>query len=206
MGSECVWIGIGVPVPEKSALHENLAAMSDFLATRFGDGVGSDVFHLNLYDLAVPKENLKTIIDLLSERVGGKQRFTTKVEGVGSFPFGAIWLGLEMNPKLFDLHTLIVQNISPLRGGCIEKSYLEDNRTYTQNQKEMLARYGNPFMLGEFRPHITIGFIGKTQMIGSFVRDCGKLLTENEFLVDAINVVTNSENGKYKELKKIRLI
>jgi len=204
MSSQCVWIGVGVAIDESNVLYENLVAMRDFLSLNYNNTL-KDEFHLNLYDVAVPEENLDMTVEIVSKIAGGQKKMKIGIRSVDYFPFGPIVIRLEKDKELLSLHADIVAAINPLRGTCVEPGYLEEKRKYTEQQKEMLARYGNPFVFGEFNPHITVGFIKQPDRLENAKEAVKPFLTQTEFMVDNLNLVREVVGG-YRELHRIQLV
>lgn len=200
MSSQCVWIGIGVAIDKRNPLYEDLATMRNVLDTKFGNTM-RDVFHLNLYDLAVSESALGRIEKVIEEIGNSTKSFNVAIESIGSFPFGPILINLERSQNLFAFHERVVCEVNPLRGECIEPAYLEEKRKYTKQQREMLVRYGNPFVLGGFKPHITVGFIKQIEKLEAAKDAMKGLFAQREFAIDNLNIVRDNS----RELKRIEL-
>src|SRR5262249_17999723 len=156
----CSWIGIGIELPHLLS-EQSIKINKEILAINPDsyEFSPSNRPHLNLYDLDVPESKISEIIISLGDVLKDKASFEVKILNINYFQFGAIFLELERHPALLDLHSAIVLAVAPYRGNCMCKDYLQPWRKYTQEQEKLLNAYGNPFVLNEFHPHISLGFI-----------------------------------------------
>lgn len=200
---KCVWIGIGADIGKDSALYPDLLRMRETLDKKYGNASKAK-FHLNVYDLAVPEENIDRITESLFHITAGLGKIAVPITGVTYFPFGAVFIQLGKDPHLLALHESVVEAVCPLRGDCVEPTYTESKRQYSERQKAMLAKYGNPFVLAEFNPHITVGFARDTLKLESAKEELQGFLTQGELQVDNLNIVTEGLS-KYHELQRFEL-
>ena len=196
---ECIWIGIGFDILKKSELYYDIIEVNKILVKKYGSktDLNKNYPHLNLYDLSIPKENLKEIILKIKTILINQKSFIIKIKKVNYFPFGIVFLEIEQNKELEKLHKKIVREVSKLNGKCIDKDYLAPHRTYTKKQKELLIRYGNPFVLDQFKPHITIGFVNNQKdILINICRELNTYIKSNKFQVDCIQVVSGEKHKK----------
>jgi hypothetical protein len=111
---------------------------------------------------------------------------------------------VQKSKQLELLHKNIVKEIVALKGECIDKDYLSPNRKYTKRQKELLMKYGNPFVLDQFQPHITIGNIFDKNQLKNICKELNLQLKYQEFEIESIHITV--ENNGLKTTKKIKLI
>lgn len=152
--------------------------------------------HLNLYDLDVPERNISEITPALNNVLSNMRSFEVKILKIGYFNFGAIFLEVEKHPLLINLHNVVVETVYKYNGNCVCKDYLQPWRKYTHEQAEMLEKYGNPFVLKEFQPHISVGFIkAPEEILKTHVEVLNKLLSMNSFKIEKISLVDDAEKG-----------
>jgi len=157
----CIWIGIGTNLKD-GPLCDSIKDANNLLVKEYNAKsgfAGSEYPHLNLYDLGVPTDSIDSISKILKEIVADQGSFTLKTGAINYFPFGLFYLEVEENAELINLQKKIVERIVTLKGACIYKDYLAPHRKYSEAQKDSLMKYGNPHVLDQFRPHITIGFV-----------------------------------------------
>ncbi len=200
---DCIWIGIGIDLPKQSNVYRDVVKFNKQLVKNYG--IKKDFYpHLNIYDLSVPKDNLKAIIKKLKAFVSAQKSFKIKIGKINSFSFGIIFLEVNKSKQLELLHKNIVKEVAVLKGECIDKDYLSPNRKYTKRQKELLIAYGNPFVFDQFQPHITIGNIFDKNQLKSICKELNSQLKFQEFVIDSIHITI--ENNGSKTTKKIKLI
>ncbi len=196
----CIWIGIGVDVLEGSGLYGRIIEMNCLLVEKYGaekNFAGSEHPHLNLYDLSVPKENVELITESIKSISEEQRSFTVKIRGINYFHFGLVFLEVEKNDTLGKLHGKIVEDVVKLKGDCIVNDYLAPHRKYNAKQKELLMQYGNPHILDQFQPHITIGHIrNQENKLKAIQEELNKLITVTEFKIDNVHIVAENEKSK----------
>ena len=86
-----VWIGIGINFFQNTTEYSNFQKVNNFLVDKFGSkyvfNPVTNQPHLNLYDIDVPRENLKSIekeLDIISKQFSV---FVVNTKGVNYFPF-----------------------------------------------------------------------------------------------------------------------
>lgn len=206
--SKCAWIGIGVELSNNNSLNKECLEISNRIreinppSTTF---TKSNRPHLNLYDLDVPEENIYLISNKLNSVLKDFTSFTVKVNNIGYFVFGTVFIQLEKNPLLIELQKMVIECISPFKGQCVCQDYLQPWRKYSQGQREMLTKYGNPFVLNEYNPHITVGFIKTSK--DELAKEAEKLrgYIKTDFLtVDNVTVVESKEK-EYHIVNSVKL-
>jgi len=203
---KCVWIGIGSDVQKESNLYAECININKLLSERYGNSVRfSEVEapHLNFYDLDVPKNNLNEIVLEISKIASDTRRFNLQIKTINYFPFGLFFIDLENIPALSNLHKNIVKTASPLKENCICEDYLQPHRKYNSIQKSMLKLHGNPHVLSQFMPHITLGLV-RNQNLQSIQKEIKPILTETMLKVNNIHVVVE-ENEKRKVIANFDL-
>lgn len=203
----CIWIGIGIDVPED--IQRIVVRMNDLLADKYG---ANKYFsenkhpHLNLYDLNVPRKNLELIVDKVRKISESQEKFEVEIEKVNYFPFGVFFLGIRMNNILNGLHKRMVEEVVQLKDECINEDYLAPHRQYSEKQKESLMQYGNPHVLDQFQPHITIGHVSNQHSkIDAIYKELNDFVLMTKFKIERVHIVTDGEKNN-KTLGKFDLI
>lgn len=207
--SKCVWIGIGVELTNSQSIYSDCILINKYL---FNKKITSSHYskdeppHLNLYDLDIKTNNFSQSKIILKNILKDRKSFYVKVKSIEYFPFGLFFIELEKNHELIQLHELVVKNISELKGNCVNPSYLEPHRSYNSEQKLMLNSFGNPHVLQQFRPHITLGFItDKKADLDAVKKKLNGMLKTDKIKVDKITLVTENNAGR-KILEVVELI
>ena len=199
-GSKCVWIGIGANIQKESNLYTECILMNKLLSEKYGNLIcfsesKMELPHLNFYDLNVPQKNLDEILLRISNLVLEIRSFDVKVKSIDYFPFGLFFLKIENIPALLNLHKLIVKTVSPLKGNCMCEDYLQSHRKYNSTQKSMLKLYGNPHVLSQFMPHVTLG-LTQEKNLQSIQKEMGPILTECVLKVKNIHIIVEMDRNK----------
>ena len=196
----CIWIGIGTDVKKESSLYRTLKAANTQLVKEHkgkDSFAGSDYPHLNFYDLSVPRENLNIITRKINEIAVDQKSFVLKIGKVNYFPFGLFFLEIERNEVLSHFHKKIVEEISQLKGDCIDKDYVSPHRKYTEEQRKSLIKYGNPHVLDQFQPHITIGLINdQKDKLTKISEELNSMFQLEEFHIDNIHITIGDEKKR----------
>ena len=197
MQYNCSWIGIGVELPPllTQQCGSVNAAISQInpASHKFSD---TNRPHLNLYDLDVPESNISEITSALINALKDIPSFEVKIKNISYFHFGAVFFEIEKHPSLLDLHNTVVSTVYKYRGSCLCKDYLQPWRKYTQEQEGMLKEFGNPFVMNEFHPHISLGFIKASEgVLKNYVEDLRKIISITSFRVEKLSLVGDVKNG-----------
>jgi len=199
---KCVWIGIGIDVGN-TPIYNSLKKMNKWLISRHKNLLPFTINnrpHINLYDLSIPEKNINSVIKEIQKIVLHQKKFSISTDQPTHFLFGTFFLKLLLNKGLFGLHSDIVKKIVGLRGNCIDEDYLTLWKKYSKQEKMLLVKYGNPHVLKNFFPHITLGFI-KDLKEGEMLKIDGELqkfIKRTEIVIDNVYVVVG--NGKKKKI------
>jgi 2'-5' RNA ligase len=198
VAEKCVWIGIGTNIKKEDNLYIECKAINNLLTKKYGNLIlfsKTNEPHLNLYDLDIPKKNLKQIKDIIQKIASNYDSFELKIKSVNYFPFGLFFIEIENDKILQELHEKIVKEVSQLKGDCICEDYLKPQRNYDSEQKDMLQCYGNPHVLKQFKPHITLG-LAKGKNLDLIRLEIEKLLKSRTFLIDNFHIVVEENKNK----------
>lgn len=191
----CIWIGIGVDIKKDSSFEQEIIKIQNVISSKYKSVFYPEKHpHLNLFDLDIPAANLTAAIQKTETILKNQRSLTVAVKDINFFPFGLFFIELETNDALYDLHRKIINAVTPLKENCICKDYLEPHRNYTARQKELLTTYGNPHVLDQFKPHITLGFLKERRMNFKTIRDNlrGYIKTP-QLKVEDIHIITENK-------------
>jgi len=198
--NRCVWIGIGTDIPKESNLYAECVSINKLLSEKYGNSIlfseaKMQLPHLNFYDLNVLKKNLDEISLKIDHLVSGIRSFDVKVKSINYFPFGLFFLKIENTSVLSNLHKLIVEAVSPLKENCICEDYLQLHRKYNLTQKSMLKLHGNPYVLSQFIPHVTLG-LTQAKNLRLIKKEIRPILTDFVLKVKNIHIVVELDRKK----------
>lgn len=196
-----VWVGIGINFMLDDPCYKEFFQLNRFLVDNRGStfvfNAVTNQPHINLYDVDVPRDNLADIKVALQQVAQTAKPFIFQLDKFDCFDFGTIFASCVQTEELSRLEKVIVESITSFRDGCRTEYYWKPGRKYTQAQTENRAKYGNPFVLGTFLPHITVGFIkaGK-QRLNDIIDEVGHKFSVKQFECNRLDLVVHDEFGK----------
>jgi 2'-5' RNA ligase len=190
----CTWIGIGAVIEKDALLYPNLKKINDYLTKEMSGGFGySNALrpHINFYDLSVDSKNIEKIKNSLSEVLDKYRSIECKITGIKYFKFGIVYAEIEKNEELIKLHQEILGVINPYKGDCIDPDYEKLIPVLSEEQKESLKKFGNPYM-SDFKPHISLGYLpDKKDSLGEVISKIEPMLLVREFTINKLDLVKN---------------
>lgn len=74
---------------------------------------------------------------------------------------GYLFWNVVANESLQCLHERVVAALNPLRHGAVREKFLEDQERFTKEECIYIMKYGFPWVMSRFRPHVTVGHLGE---------------------------------------------
>ena len=156
--------------------------------------------HITLYQNIFPAKKLKEIEQLLSDIAGNTSEFTLRFNRL-IHNRSTIWAGFERTPELISLHQRITEEVQPLRDGLVEEQFKEDHPVFLalpEQKKEMLAKWGHPYVMDAFDPHISLLKLVDRELVYVVLRRINWNLMK--IPVAKIAIYKGGEEGICKEL------
>lgn len=72
---------------------------------------------------------------------------------------GYIFWNVVADEPLLRMHEHVVAALNPLRRGAIREKFLEDQERFTKEECINIMKYGFPWVMDGFRPHVTVGHL-----------------------------------------------
>lgn len=123
------------------------------------------LIHLPLYLFECPEKNRPKVIEK-AEKFAQKLK-KTKVKSKGLFysERGLIMIEFSLPEGLYQYHKKALQTFNPLRKGIIREIYTEKEywKRLSDLDKELVRKYGNKWVLDNYKPHITIANISSKE-------------------------------------------
>ncbi|MFZ2957457.1 MAG: DUF1045 domain-containing protein [Candidatus Ozemobacteraceae bacterium] len=79
--------------------------------------------------------------------------------GLEISPEGYLFWRVLLDAPLARLHKAVVEVLDPLRNGAVRPKFLDLIDQYKPHEQENIRRYGFPWVLEDFSPHITLGAV-----------------------------------------------
>lgn len=205
----CVWVGIGVNFSPNSMIYQECLRIASLLQRKYKTQPFFSKIrqpHLNIYDLSLPQKNLEIVLKRLDGLLKDQKSLELKIKSVDYFPFGLFFLKVEEKKELIVLHRNIVEIIYALKEDCICEDYSRLLDKYNSNQKDSLERFGNPYVLDLFNPHLAFGFIKDSSLNFDSVKPYleAKTIIES-FRIEKIDVVGENKYHVKKIIKTFNL-
>lgn len=111
--------------------------------------------HLTLYQIEIPRANFKKVSGKLHDLLQKQRKIVSRITGIvneGTF----ISFDFQKNPRLYQLHKKVVNNLESLREGIKVAIVLKAFKKFTSSQESDLEKYGSLGVMENFRPHITL--------------------------------------------------
>lgn len=193
----CIWVGIGISIQENKELYCIIKKLEKILAARYKIKISNDP-HINLYDLSIPEENIENTVEKIKAIANIQKKFIVEIGKVNCFLFGLFFLEINENKELKNIHDKIVKEIVKLKGCCIDEDYLIPDRKYNERQKQLLMDFGNPYVLDQFKPHVTIGYVGnqKGKLREAELELNGLIGASKKLIVDNLHIVAGWGENK----------
>lgn len=113
--------------------------------------------HLTLYQSVFPLAHKMQTYECLQSCAAHTKSFNVVLHDFSEFR-GALFYDAEKDDSLMSLHQHIVTSLNPLREGLLTdecRKFLHDSSLSSKEQKNVM-NYGNPFVLEQYRPHVTL--------------------------------------------------
>lgn len=119
--------------------------------------------HITLYMGLFPEDELPAITGELACIASRTCPFPVCMLGGGAGMDGYLFWNVVADEPLRRLHEKVVTALNPLRHGSIREKYLDDLKKFTTEECNNINDYGFPWVLEQFRPHVTIGRVGEAR-------------------------------------------
>ena len=205
-----VWVGIGVNFMPADVGYKEFADANRLLVDKYGSTFGFDPKvnqpHVNLYDVDIPVTNLADVEVAIQQIAENTIPFDIELSGIKSFEFGSIYVACKQSEQLARLGEEIVTRITDFRDGCKAKDYWQPWRKLTEEQKKNREKYGNPFVLTTFLPHISVGFVKRDAFgLEKIVSEIDSGFNLERFTCDRLDLVVHGEKDVLINQKRYKL-
>ena len=155
--------------------------------------------HISNYSVEFPEKNLDKVIravEDLSKEFSPVEFIFEKNKANGG------WIApyFTYTQQLKDIQAKFVEKLNFLRENRIKEKILTDERFSSKDEKENIERYGHPWVLELYDPHLTITKL-KDAMTAEKIANEMKW-TIASFTSDAIGIFVSGEHGTCRKLLK----
>lgn len=127
-------------------------------------------YHVTLFMSAFPTHNINNILDIVQRLTPLHQTLHLRGHGISVNGSGKmLFLDIVRGEDLMTRHNMIVEALAPLREGFCMPGFKEADWLPPKNSV-YLARYGFPWVLDEYQPHVTL-MVGKSTLDADHYRE-----------------------------------
>jgi 2'-5' RNA ligase len=155
--------------------------------------------HLTLYSPEFPDTNLDHVFKAVAEIASQTKSFMAAISSCNSHG-GYIDLAIEKTESWEKLHTMIIEQLNPLRENHIREKYHSELKNYSPIQQEYIQNYGYSEVFTAFRPHLTITRVKDEAKAEEIVKQLHFPL--HSFQVTEIAAYTMGEHGTCTDIIK----
>ncbi|RCK78936.1 MAG: hypothetical protein OZSIB_0487 [Candidatus Ozemobacter sibiricus] len=148
-------------VLDGTILSEAVRLNREIVATAGGevDFAQGRVPHLTLFMGLFPEAAVVRVEAAVAEVARAFPPVPLALVGLTAARDGYLFLQVARTPALAALHAAVVRALDPLREGLIRPKFLQALNTYSTVEQANIQRYGFPWVLDEWRPHVTVGHV-----------------------------------------------
>lgn len=159
------------------------------------DDIGSHP-HITIYPPEYPNQEVKNVLSSV-EKIANE---TKQVSAKFSLPKNLrdfVAIPVRLSTDIMELHKRVINTLNPLRNGHIKEGY-EDYAGFSPEQHNNIQKYGYPYVMTLYNPHLTIIRFEDEETAKSMADSLQWDI--DEFTVEKLTVYTMGENGTCKEL------
>lgn len=125
-------------------------------AVDFGAG---RIPHITLYMGLFPEAERAAVVSELKTVAAETAPFPIVLREIETSRDGYLFWKVVADEPLRHLHERVVTALNPLRCGAVREKFLEDQERFTKEECVYIMKYGFPWVLDRFRPHVTVGYL-----------------------------------------------
>lgn len=149
--------------------------------------------HITMYMGLFPEKNFELIFRELSFVLSDYPQFKVKMSEFRLTSDGYLFWDVEKSLRIIELHKEIINSLNSLREGLLREKYKTSLNDFSQAEQANINKFGFPFVLEEFKPHLTLGKISGVSDINNIAfPEPGKKI---EFFVSRLGLGNVGNNG-----------
>lgn len=117
--------------------------------------------HITLYMGLFPEAERASVARELDAVAAETAPFPIVLREIETSRDGYVFWKVVADEPLLRLHERVVTALNVLRRGAIREKFLEDQERFTKEECVYIMKYGFPWVLSRFRPHVTVGHLGE---------------------------------------------
>jgi 2'-5' RNA ligase len=127
--------------------------------------------HITIYSPEFPEENISEVIKKVRDLSIGFKKFKLPIAGLDARD-GFVAVKFKKTITIAKIHRTIVQKLNPFRRGRIRQKYAAEIKKRKRRNEEvrMIKRYGYPYVLKLYRPHLSLARLVSQESAAAVIR------------------------------------
>jgi len=145
-------------------LLEQAFALNRRVVSFAGGGIDFDagrIPHITLYMGLFPEAERAAIVRELKTVGAETPPLPIILREIETSRDGYVFWKVVADESLLRLHERVVMALNPMRRGAVREKYLEDQERFTKEECLYIMKYGFPWVMSRYRPHVTVGHLGE---------------------------------------------
>ena len=157
--------------------------------------------HITIYSPEYPEKNLDKVLEKVAEIASKTEKVKLTLKGISSYQ-GSISIKFDYTKEIKKIHEGIISELNSLREGHIREKYTADDykMKFTKEQQENIKKYGYPYSMGLYFPHLTIIRLKDEQLAKAVLEEIRWDILE--FTIEKVAIYEMGEHGTCRELVK----
>lgn len=160
METRLAYLDVYLELPDD--MLEQARALNRRIVSSAGGGVdfgAGRIPHITLYMGLFPETERASLVRELKPVAAETAPFPIVLREIETSRDGYVFWKVVADEPLMRLHERVVAALNPLRRGAIRDKFLEDQDRFTKDECIYIMKYGFPWVLNRFRPHVTVGHL-----------------------------------------------
>jgi len=161
METRLAYFDVYLELPDE--MLEQARALNRRIVSSAGGGVdfgAGRIPHITLYMGLFPETERASLVRELKTVAAETAPFPIVLREIETSRDGYVFWKVVADDSLLRLHERVVTALNPLRRGAVRDKFLEDQDRFTKDECIYIMKYGFPWVLDRFRPHVTVGHLG----------------------------------------------
>jgi 2'-5' RNA ligase len=156
--------------------------------------------HISLFSSNIPRDNLEQFVEIASGIANSIKPFSISTTDLFCSKSGVVMLDIATNQDIVDLHKEALEQLNPVRESIVNEKYQNEEflRTLSEQDKEYVQKFGNVWVLENYKPHITFARLKNAEDFEKVKDYIGETLSRKNIPIGSVNVANEifGKNGK----------
>lgn len=160
METRLVYLDVYLELPDD--MLEQARTLNRHIVSSAGGSIdfgAGRVPHITLYMGLFPEAEKASVVHELRSVAEESAPFPIVLREIDTSRDGYVFWNAAVDGSLQGLHERVVEALNPLRHGAVREKFLEDQERFTKEECLYIMKYGFPWVMSRFRPHVTVGHL-----------------------------------------------